>query len=53
MLKDYLLNRYRLQSKKHLTTIDVQKFLTEFEDFTKALEKLIIDKVQEYIKNND
>ena len=50
MLRDYFIQKLKLRSPKPLTNQDIVRFLKEMETTIKSLDKIIDQKVKEFLK---
>ncbi len=50
MLRDYFIQKLKLRSPKPLTNQDIIRFLKEMEATIKSLDKIIDQKVKEFLK---
>ena len=50
MLKDYFIQKFRLRSQKQITDQDIRKFLQAMDATIKSLDKIIEQKIKEYLR---
>lgn len=50
MLRDYFIQKLRLRSSKPLTNKDIDRFLKEMETTIKSVDKIVEQKIKEYLK---
>ena len=50
MLKDYFIQKLKLRSPKPITNKDITKFLKDMETTIKSVDKIVEQKIKEYLK---